>query len=153
MESHVWFRDNYLVVTFHLTMCLSHSRTFSNNYACLYIVLSYQIIPVQSVSAGTRESHGTIGEPRYNANTLDRVLALLTKASTAIKAVAIHDNDPPNQFQKKGIFFQCKKGDATCSQENCNQPRKEETACSNEVRHTTMQVLATYRYHNYRDIM
>ena len=33
-----------------------------------------------------------------DGNTLDRVLALLTKASAAIKAVAIHDNDPPNQF-------------------------------------------------------
>ena len=87
-----------------------------------------------------------------DANTLDRVLALLTKASAAIKAVAIHDNDPSNQFQKKDHFFPKQKGDATCVQENCNQPRKEETA-SNEVRHTTMQVLVTYLYHNYRDIM
>ena len=31
-----------------------------------------------------------------DANTLDRVLALLTKAFAAIKAVAIHNNDPPN---------------------------------------------------------
>ena len=44
-----------------------------------------------------------------DANTLDKVLALLTKASAAIKAVAIHDSDPPNQFLKKDHFFQCKK--------------------------------------------
>ena len=40
-----------------------------------------------------------------DANTLDRVLALLTKASAAIKAVAIYDSNPPNQFQKKNLFF------------------------------------------------
>ena len=44
-------------------------------------------------------------EDLNDANTLDRVLALLTKASAAIKAVAIHDNDPSNQFQKKDHFF------------------------------------------------
>ena len=44
-----------------------------------------------------------------DANTLDRVLALLTKASATIKAVAIHDNDPLNQFQKKDHFFPTQK--------------------------------------------
>ena len=71
MESHVWFRDNYLVVTFHLTMCLSHSRTFSNHYACLYIVLSYQIKLVQSVSAGTRE-------PRYDWLAMEHTYITIT---------------------------------------------------------------------------
>ena len=71
------------------------------------------------------------------------MLALLTKSSAAIKAVAIHDNDPPNQFQKKDHFFQRKKNDSTCVQENSNQPMEEKTVCSNEVRHTTLQLLAT----------
>ena len=44
-----------------------------------------------------------------DANTLDRVLALFTKASAAIKAVAHHYNDPPNQFQKKDQFFPTQK--------------------------------------------
>ena len=46
-----------------------------------------------------------------DANTLDRVLALLTKASAAIKAVAIHDSDLPNQFQKKDHFFPTQKNE------------------------------------------
>jgi len=46
-----------------------------------------------------------------DGNALDRILALLTQASAAIKATTLPTNSPPRQFEKMDHFFPTQKNE------------------------------------------